>query len=94
MKRRLKPLFCLLIAAVFLLPAAISPNVVSGNAEAVPRDVLDIIDKVYAAEPGTFPEDEVSEEDWRRVINEGGKAGEDRRGFGRLSGQERVRKGD
>lgn len=77
MKRRLKPLFCLLIAAVFLLPAAMSPNVVSGNAEAVPRDVLDIIDKVYAAEPGTFPEDEVSEEDWRRVINEGGKAGED-----------------
>ena len=77
MKRRLKPLFCLLIAAVFLLPAAMSPNVVSGNAEAVPRDVLDIIDQVYAAEPGTFPEDEVSEEDWRRVINEGGQAGAD-----------------
>ena len=77
MKRRLKPLFCLLIAAVFLLPAAMSPSVVSSNAEAVPRDVLDIIDKVYAAEPGTFPEDEVSEEDWRRVINEGGQAGAD-----------------
>lgn len=75
MKRRLKSLFCLLIATVFLLPATMSSTIVSGDSEEVPQDVLDIIDKVYAAEPGTFPEEEVSEEDWRRVINEGGQAG-------------------